>query len=951
MGTSISQIITVTTAPLGVAPTPALNLVVSNISTTSLTLSWSPPTGGSSPFTYQPQVSPAFGTQSFTNIGGSISVTTVAVTNLAPNTAYQFQVVTSNGTGNSTSLIVGATTLALVPASPTGLAVVGSPAQTTVNLQWNVPTIGTPPFTYQVLSRTPSGSGSFIAAAATTTGTTQTISGLNAATGYDFEVVASNQAGSSAPSGVLTGVQTAGSVANVPGPATGLTLSAVGTTSLTFSWTAPTTGTTPFSYQPMFAPAGPSPVWTAIGGGTTNTSVPVAGLIANTGYQFEVITTNSAGSSTSTSVSTTTLAVLPGAATGLSVVGTSTMTSIALQWTAPTAGTAPFTYQVLFRTPSGSGSFISAAAPTTGTTQTISGLTPGTGYDFEIVASGPGGSGPASSILVNAQTAAGSIGNAPAPATGLALSAIATTTMTLSWVAPVSGTLPFSYQPQVSLAGSTPNWSNIGGSTTALTVPVTGLTPNTAYQFQIITTNSVGSSTSASAAATTLAVVPSAPTGLAKGLVTQTTVALTWSAPATGTTPFNYQVLFRTPTGSGVFIAAAASTTAASLTITGLAASTSYDFEVTAGNGAGTSTPSAILANVVTTAIAGVAPSAPTNLVAGAVTSSSIAVSWTAPAVGTPPLSYVVQYRLTPNVAPPTGSRVVAPLTGTVTRGTWVTNQSLTFAGMPGGGSSFRYNYLLPSGYNTSVIYPVLFYGHENDEGMNGGSYPSDGAALVNQTEMDGSFNTVAFRTNFPCIVVVPECDQSLDTGGANGNSNFGGYADTPNSGANERAINALLVHILAAFSADPTRCYATGDSLGAIGSLAWIVDNNRVNGVNKLWTAAMGFSDQLFRPSGVPNSTVFANMRTVPYIAVSTPNDNNQAIYDQAAWTFYTGNTNYPTPAQYAASGVAAMKAGTNSFWYMLDPTGVPWDTYRQLNADGGKGTALYNLLFSFIT
>jgi poly(3-hydroxybutyrate) depolymerase len=233
---------------------------------------------------------------------------------------------------------------------------------------------------------------------------------------------------------------------------------------------------------------------------------------------------------------------------------------------------------------------------------------------------------------------------------------------------------------------------------------------------------------------------------------------------------------------------------------------------------------------------------------------------------------------------------------------------------------------------------------------MNGSTYPADGANLVNQLVINGTFNTVAFRTNFPCIVVVPECDQTLDLSGANGNANFGGYADTPNSGGNEQAINALLTQFKANFSVDPTRCYCIGDSLGAIGSLAWIVDNNRVNGVNKLWTAAWGNSDQLFRPSGVPNATVFANMRTVPYIAVSTPNDNNQAIYDQAGWTFYTGNTNYPTPAQYAASGVAAMKAGTNSFWYMLDPTGVPWDTYRQLNADGGQATALYNLLFSFI-
>jgi hypothetical protein len=292
-------------------------------------------------------------------------------------------------------------------------------------------------------------------------------------------------------------------------------------------------------------------------------------------------------------------------------------------------------------------------------------------------------------------------------------------------------------------------------------------------------------------------------------------------------------------------------------------------------------------------------------------------------------------------------TRIVAPLTGTVSRGTWFANQRLNVAAMPNG--FMQYNYLLPQGYSSSFVYPILFYGHPNDEGMNGGSYPADGGGLVFQTVIDGTFNTVAFRTNFPCIVVVPECDQTLDGSGANGNANFGGYADTPNSGGNEQGITALLNFFIANFSVDQTRAYATGDSLGAIGSLAWLVDNNTVNGVHKIWTAAMGFSDQLYRPNGIPNSQVFAAMATVPYIAVSTPNDNNQQIYDQAGWQFYTGNTNYPSPADYTSGGVAALKAGSSSFYYLLDPTGVPWDTYRQLNADGGKGTALYNLLFSF--
>jgi hypothetical protein len=288
---------------------------------------------------------------------------------------------------------------------------------------------------------------------------------------------------------------------------------------------------------------------------------------------------------------------------------------------------------------------------------------------------------------------------------------------------------------------------------------------------------------------------------------------------------------------------------------------------------------------------------------------------------------------------------IVAPLTGTVTSGTWLTNQSLTVAAMPNG--FMRYNVLLPAQYNPAFLYPVIFHGHENDEGMNGSSYPSDGAGLVNQTEINGTYNTPSFRRQFPAIVVVPHCDQSLDTSGANGNANFGGYADGTNTGGNEQAINALVAHVLATWSADPSRFYGRGSSLGAIGVLAWLVDNNALNGAHKIWAAGIGFSDQLFRSGD--NTAAFDAMHDVPYLAISTPFDNNEQIYDMDAWLHYTGNTNYPSEATLASGGVAAIKAGTSKFYYVrMTSSQMPWDVYSQLNVDGGLGTPLWTWLFA---
>lgn len=642
MGTSVSAIIVVTTPALGIAPGPATNVAVSNVSTTSLTLSWSAPTTGSTPFQYQPQISANNGS-TWTNVGAQSAALSASITSLSVNTAYLFRVVTSNTTGNSTSSATGITTLSIMPTAPTGLSVVGTPTQTSITLQWNVPSAGTLPLTYQVLGRTPTGSGSFAPIGGTTTATTITLSSLAVASGYDFVVTASNLAGTGPQSSALINVQTAGSTGSLPGPATVVAATAITPTTLTLSWTAPTTGTLPFSYQPQRATPSATPVWTNIGTPITTTTVGVTGLTANTAYIFQVITSNSAGNSTSMSASATTASVLPDAPTGLQTSGTPTANTIPLTWTAPVNGTPPISYQISLRTPSGSGSFSTFGPTTTSLSQTVSGLASSTAYDFEVAATNSAGTGPQSSILLNITTAAAA-GTAPTPALGLTVSALAATSLTLTWSAPTSGTAPFTYQPQQSTDGGN-TWANIGSGISGLTVGVTGLTAGTAYQFRIVTTNTSGSSTSATVSTTTLSVVPTAPTGLiVSGTPTQTSITLQWSAPATGTAPITYQVLTRTPSGSGTFTAAGPSTSSTSEIITGLSPGASYDFVVNASNAAGTSANSSTLANVVTASGTGVLPSAPTNLAASSLTSSTVVLTWTPPATGSTPFQYVVQY-------------------------------------------------------------------------------------------------------------------------------------------------------------------------------------------------------------------------------------------------------------------------------------------------------------------
>ena len=93
--------------------------------------------------------------------------------------------------------------------------------------------------------------------------------------------------------------------------------------------------------------------------------------------------------------------------------------------------------------------------------------------------------------------------------------------------------------------------------------------------------------------------LPAAPgqvTGLTAGTATSSTQPLSWTAPASGGTPSAYTVEYRKSTDTA-WTVASTSVTGTSGSVTGLTASTSYDYRVTATNAGGSGTPSAIVSN------------------------------------------------------------------------------------------------------------------------------------------------------------------------------------------------------------------------------------------------------------------------------------------------------------------------------------------------------------------
>ncbi|HED39992.1 MAG TPA: hypothetical protein ENJ13_06140, partial [Chromatiales bacterium] len=136
-----------------------------------------------------------------------------------------------------------------------------------------------------------------------------------------------------------------------------------------------------------------------------------------------------------------------------------------------------------------------------------------------------------------------------------------------------------------------------------------------------------GSSTTADNAATADQTAdqtaPDQPTGLATVNITSSTITLTWAASDDDTATTGYR-LFR----DSIEIA---TTSTPGYIDQGLAASTQYQYTVTAYDAAANESPSSSAITATTLAAADTdAPSIPSGLAASAITSSSITLSWTA---------------------------------------------------------------------------------------------------------------------------------------------------------------------------------------------------------------------------------------------------------------------------------------------------------------------------------
>ena len=309
-------------------PAAPTNVRTSNVTASSITLSWSGVAGATS-----------YGVV----LGGytaSTTATSYNFTQLNACTSYTLGVRATSGSGSSAYVNVTVRTTGCPPAAPAGAAVAGI-SRTSMLLYWKA-AAGATSYGVEVGGYT-----------ATTTATNYMFTQMNPCTSYTLGVRAVNAAGASTYSTITA--RTAGCAPAGPAAPTGATVTNVTNSSMTLSWTA-SSGATSYGTE---------------GGGTTSTTTGTShtftALTACTSYTVGVRAVNSAGNSTYTTVTARTAGCGPSAPAGATVTNI-TSSSMQLSWSAASGATS---YGVEV------GSYTST---TTGTSYTFTGMSPCTAY-------------------------------------------------------------------------------------------------------------------------------------------------------------------------------------------------------------------------------------------------------------------------------------------------------------------------------------------------------------------------------------------------------------------------------------------------------------------------------------------------------------------------------------------------------------------------------------------
>ncbi|WP_435137104.1 fibronectin type III domain-containing protein [Formosa sp. A9] len=588
------------------APSIPTGLLVSNLGTTGLDLSWTASTDNVGVSDYE-----VF--QNGVSLGLTGGLTSYTVSGLTPSTTYSFTVRALDGSGNMSlqSVALEATTLSPAdteaPSIPTGL-LASNLGTTGLDLSWAASTDNVGVSDYEVFQNG-------VSLGLTGGLTSYTVSGLTPSTTYSFTVRALDGSGNMSLQSVALEATTL-SPADTESPSipTGLLVSNLGTTGLDLSWAASADNVGVSDYE-VFQ----NGVSLGVTGGLTNYTV--SGLTPSTTYSFTVRALDGSENMSLQSVAleVTTLSPAdteaPSVPTGLLASNLGT-TGLDLSWTASTDNVGVSDYEVFQ-------SGVSLGLTGGLTSYTVSGLTPSTTYSFTVRALDGSGNMSLQSDAFEATTLSPADTEAPSIPTGLLASNLGTTGLDLSWTASTDNVGVSDYevfQNGVSLG--------LTGGLTSYTV--SGLTPSTTYSFTVRALDGSGNMSLQSVAleATTLSPAdteaPSVPTGLLASNLGTTGLDLSWTASTDNVGVSDYEVF-----QNGVSLGLTGGLT--SYTVSGLTPSSTYSFTVRALDGSGNMSLQSVALEATTLSPADTeSPSVPTGLLASNLGTTGLDLSWTA---------------------------------------------------------------------------------------------------------------------------------------------------------------------------------------------------------------------------------------------------------------------------------------------------------------------------------
>ncbi len=528
-----------------------------------ITVTWQPPAyeGGAAVTGY------VITWVSSTGASGTIptSQTSRTLRNLSNQATYTISVAATNAGGTSSAVTVTAKPLG-APSPPTDVNLRSGDGL--LEISWSAADGGgLAVASYSVHWTGPDG----VTKVAKVQGTQHTIGDLTNGANYTVTVIATNEAGSSAPS------TPASSRPAAPPDRPEAVRASRGDGLVEVSWTAPgRSGGLPITGYLI--------AWTSSTGAsgtiqTSDTSYTMQNLLNGASYTIEVSATNEAGTSPAGEAVTATPAAAPAAPAQVTVDRGDRRVDITWQPPASDGGKPVQSYTVSWTAPDGTGD----SAETTATSHTFEGLTNGVSYSVVVTATNEIGTSAAS------QPASGTPAFIPGAPVAIRV-ARDDARLHVSWDPPASdGGLQVTSYTVLWVA---PDGTTDSADTSGTSYTIEGLTNGSTYGITVSATNEVGSSVTADPVRATPAGVPGSP-ARAEIAIGHESLLVSWEPPTDdgGLPVHSYTLTWSAPDGQVTSI----ETTHTSHTIADLVGGAEYEITILAHNDVGAS-PAALSA-------------------------------------------------------------------------------------------------------------------------------------------------------------------------------------------------------------------------------------------------------------------------------------------------------------------------------------------------------------------